>query len=84
VPTPRRLGRTEALAELALRYFAGHGPATERHLAHWATPTLTDVRAGLQQARDRLDAFHHDRRTFWHAPTRDELAGERDADEIVR
>ncbi len=34
VPTPRRLGRTEALAELALRYFTGHGPATERDLAY--------------------------------------------------
>ncbi len=68
VPTPRRLGRTEALAELALRYFTGHGPATERDLAYWATLTLTDVRAGLQQVRDRLDSFHHDGRTFWHAP----------------
>jgi hypothetical protein len=68
VPTPRRLGRTEALAELALRYFTGHGPATERDLAYWATLTRTDVRAGLQQVRDRLDSFQHDGRTFWHAP----------------
>jgi hypothetical protein len=68
VPTPRRLGRTEALAELALRYFTGHGPATERDLAYWATLTLTDVRAGLQQVRDRLDSFEHDGRTFWHGP----------------
>jgi hypothetical protein len=68
VPAPRRLGRTEALAELALRYFTGHGPATERDLAYWATLTLTDVRAGLRQVRDRLDSFQHDGRTFWHAP----------------
>jgi DNA glycosylase AlkZ-like len=68
VPAPRRLERTEALAELALRYFTGHGPATERDLAYWATLTLTDVRAGLQQVRDRLDSFQHDGRTFWHAP----------------
>jgi hypothetical protein len=68
VRPPRRLGRTEALAELALRYFTGHGPATERDLAYWATLTLTDVRAGLQQARDQLDSFQHDGRTFWHAP----------------
>ena len=67
-PAPRRLGRTEALAELALRYFTGHGPATERDLAYWATLTLTDVRAGLQQVRDRLGSFQHDGRTFWHAP----------------
>ncbi len=70
VPAPRRLGRTEALAELALRYFTGHGPATERDLAYWATLTLTDVRTGLQQVRDRLDSFQHDERTFWHAPQR--------------
>jgi hypothetical protein len=68
VPAPRRLGRPEALAELALRYFTGHGPATERDLAYWATLTLTDVRAGLQQVRDQLDSFQHDGRTFWHAP----------------
>src|SRR5215470_412844 len=68
VPAPRRLGRTEALAELALRYFTGHGPATERDLAYWATLTLTDVRVGLAQVRDRLDSFQHDGRTFWHAP----------------
>jgi hypothetical protein len=68
VPAPRRLGRTEALAELALRYFTGHGPATERDLAYWATLTLTDVRAGLLQVRDQLDSFRHDGRTFWHLP----------------
>jgi Winged helix DNA-binding domain len=68
VPTPRRLDRIEALAELALRYFTGHGPATERDLVYWATLTLADVRAGLQQVRDRLDSFQHDGRTFWHAP----------------
>jgi hypothetical protein len=68
VPSPRRLGRAEALAELALRYFTGHGPATERDLAYWASLTLTDVRAGLQQVRDRLGSFQHDGRTYWHAP----------------
>jgi len=68
VPAPRRLGRAEALAELALRYFTGHGPATERDLAYWASLTLTDVRAGLRQVRDRLGSFQHDGRTYWHAP----------------
>jgi hypothetical protein len=68
VPAPCRPGRTEALAELALRYFTGHGPATERDLAYWATLTLADVRAGLHQVRDQLGSFQHDGRTFWHAP----------------
>ncbi len=68
VPSPRRLDRDEALAELALRYFTGHGPATERDLAYWATLSLSDVRRGLTQVRDRLASFDHDGRTFWHAP----------------
>jgi len=67
VPSPRRLERDEALAELALRYFTGHGPATERDLAYWATLTVTDVRRGLAVVRDQLASFVHDGRTFWHA-----------------
>lgn len=67
-PQPRRLDREEALAEIALRYFTGHGPATERDLAYWATLTLFDVRIGLAAVHDRLESFEHDGRTFWHAP----------------
>lgn len=68
VPSSRRLDRDEALAALVLRYFTGHGPATDRDLAYWATLTLSDVRRGLAQVRDRLASFDHDGRTFWHAP----------------
>lgn len=78
VTRPRRLDREEALAELALRYFTGHGPATERDLAYWATLTLTDVRAGLASVRDRLASFEHDGRTFWHAPDEESPAAPQD------
>jgi hypothetical protein len=39
--------RDAALAELARRYLAGHGPATDRDLARWAGVALRDARAGL-------------------------------------
>jgi Winged helix DNA-binding domain len=68
VPKARALDKSEALGELALRYFSGHGPATERDLAYWATLTLTDVRHGLNLVGDRLASFEHDGRTFWHTP----------------
>ncbi|HEY6526654.1 MAG TPA: winged helix DNA-binding domain-containing protein [Solirubrobacteraceae bacterium] len=42
-PPPREL----ALAELARRYLAGHGPAADRDLARWAGLPLRDARAGL-------------------------------------
>ena len=68
VPAARRLDREEALAELALRYLTGHGPATVDDLAYWATLSVTDVRAGVAAVADRLGCFEHDGRTFWHAP----------------
>lgn len=66
-PSPHA-DRDEALAALASRYVLGHGPATERDLAYWATLTLTDVRAGFASAAAELESFEHDGRTYWHAP----------------
>src|SRR3954454_3799806 len=40
-------GRGRALAELARRYLAAHGPALDRDLAWWAGLPLRDARAGL-------------------------------------
>ena len=75
VRVTRRLDRDEALAELALRYFTSHGPATDRDLAYWATLTLGDVRRGIAGAAAGLASFEHDGRTFRHA--RGDLPDER-------
>lgn len=44
---PPRADRDRALAELARRYLAGHGPATDRDLAKWAGLRLGDARNAL-------------------------------------
>ena len=75
VPAPRRLDRDEALAELALRYATGHGPVTVEDLAYWASLSVTDARAGLAAAADRLTTVEHDGRTFWHPPDQEPPAG---------
>ncbi len=42
------IDRDRALAELARRFLAGHGPASDRDLAQWAGVPLRDARAGMQ------------------------------------
>ena len=67
VPNPRRLDHEEALAEIVVRYVTGHGPATTRDLAYWATLGLRDVSRGLAAAASRLQSFQHNGRIYWHA-----------------
>ncbi len=47
IGVPPAFDRDRALAELARRYLAAHGPATDRDLAHWAGLPLRDARWGL-------------------------------------
>ncbi|HXH88826.1 MAG TPA: winged helix DNA-binding domain-containing protein [Gaiellaceae bacterium] len=51
---PARVDRDAALAELARRFLAGHGPADERDLAKWAGVPLQDARAGLTAIAQEL------------------------------
>jgi len=46
--------RKRALAALARRYLAGHGPVDERDLARWSGLPLGDVRAGLRSIGGEL------------------------------
>jgi hypothetical protein len=51
----REVDRDAALAELARRYLAGHGPAGDRDLARWAGLPLRDARAGLAAIAGELE-----------------------------
>jgi hypothetical protein len=54
---PKPVEREAALAELARRYLAGHGPASDRDLARWAGLPLRDARAGLSAIASELARF---------------------------
>jgi hypothetical protein len=58
---PPALDYDAALAELARRYLAGHGPASDNDLAKWAGLPLGQVRRGLTaiaaELRDRSDGL---------------------------
>ena len=68
VPHSPRLDHDEALAELARRYFRGHGPATAQDLAWWAGLTLGDARKALAAAAPYLVREEIDGETYWQAP----------------
>jgi hypothetical protein len=81
--TPPR-DRDEALGELALRFFAGHGPATVKDLVRWAGVRVRDVTVGLAIAAPHLERLDVDGTEHWLDPaTPDRLATARDDAEGV-
>jgi hypothetical protein len=66
VPRAAPLDRDEALAELAHRYFASHGPATVKDFSWWSGLPQRDGRAGLDQLGEAFESSIVDGVTFWH------------------
>lgn len=69
-----QLERDDALAELALRYFLSHGPATVADFAWWANLTLADVRPAIARVADRLATLTVGDTTYYASPETAELA----------
>src|SRR5262245_50797533 len=65
VPRTRALDRDEALAELAKRYFASHGPASLQDFGRWAGLTMADARSGLEAIRSQFTYEVVDGQTYW-------------------
>jgi hypothetical protein len=68
VPAPRPLEPDEALAELTLRYFTAHGPATTKDFAWWSSLTLAQIKRGLALVDGALTSDVVDGRTVWFRP----------------
>jgi hypothetical protein len=66
-PSAKTLARAEALAELTVRYFTGHGPATLKDFVWWSGLTATDAKAGLDMVGPQLEHEVVDGQTYWFA-----------------
>jgi hypothetical protein len=62
---PETRDRDSALAELAVRYLAGHGPATPSDLAFWSGLRLGDVKRAWRMVEDRLVEVEAASTTLW-------------------
>ena len=79
VPDSRKLSREESLAELARRYFAGHGPATVHDFAWWSGLSVTEARAGLEAAQSGLFSHKIAGKEFWMAQDTSQRTGSEDS-----
>jgi hypothetical protein len=61
--------RDASLASFALRYFASHGPASERDFAWWTKLTLADVRSAMTACGDDLTELTLAGASYWIATT---------------
>jgi hypothetical protein len=71
-PHAGTMPRDEALAELAHRFFASHGPATLKDFVWWSGLSVADAKAGLAMVERRLAHEVVDGQTLWFsaaAPT---------------
>lgn len=64
-PRPRR--PQDPAAELAVRYFTSHGPATVRDFGWWSGLTLGEVRPAIERAGSALAVTEMDGQEYWHA-----------------
>jgi hypothetical protein len=69
VPAGKNFTRDESLAELTIRYFTGHGPATLQDFMWWSGLVASDARAGLAMVKAQLAHEEVAGQTYWMAQT---------------
>lgn len=65
VPTKKSLGRDEALAVLAKRYFESHGPATVQDFIWWSGLNITDGKKALEIVKAELSSVQIGAEWYW-------------------
>lgn len=67
VPKARKLGREEALAGIARRYFASRGPANQSDLVLWSGLTVADAKKGIAQLGTDFERVVINGKEHWFA-----------------
>lgn len=61
--------RAAAVADLALRYFHSHGPATVHDFTRWSSLTVAETKAALRVVGDQLAVEDHHGTNWYASPT---------------
>ena len=65
VPKAKPMPKEEALAKLAKRYFAGHGPATLRDFIWWSGLSVNSAKQALESVKRDFLSETIDSQTYW-------------------
>jgi winged helix DNA-binding protein len=68
VSSARSLDRAESLAEMARRYFTGHGPATLQDFVWWSGLKVSDASAGVNLVSSELAKQTINEKIYWMPP----------------
>lgn len=68
IPKGKILGREEALARLAKKYFTSHGPALVNDFAWWSGLSRKDAATGLSLVASQLEKIPINNKTYWFSP----------------
>jgi hypothetical protein len=69
----RDLDELESLAEITLRYFTSHGPATINDFVWWTGLKVSDAKKGLSSVTEKLTAVEVEGQTYWYSTTLPDL-----------
>jgi len=69
-PASNTLTKSEALAELAARYFTSRGPASVKDFAGWSGLSMADARTALEAVNNKLESEEINGQTCWFPQTR--------------
>lgn len=83
-PDALELDPDAALAELTRRYFASHGPATEKDFRWWATLTAREARRGLEMVGGELERWTVGDWTFFWIPVEPAATGDAGAAQLLQ
>ena len=70
LPETKILTHHDALAELAKRYFTGHGPATIHDFTWWSGLLSNDAKEGLEAVKSSLASETIDNKTYWSSTSK--------------